>query len=224
MLKLMKLSPFRAAKALYSLAALVRDPNRLGEVFEMSDALASPDVIAPVIAELARDPRCAAALDEKHRFRIDLRELSALPPGTLGRALADQMRAQGLDPSALPSLDAPDRHSFFRAHLYETHDVWHVVTGFGTDWRGEIGLQAFYAAQIPGPLPSMLLAVGFLRTAIYEREAATPILDEVTRGSVMGRRASPLFGVHWDELWDVPLETVRRSLGLDPIDHVKLAA
>ncbi len=220
----MKLSPLRAAKALYSLAALVRDPNRLGEVFEMSDAIAAPELIGPVVDDLARDPRCAAALDQKHRFRIDLRALAALPPGTLGRALADAMIAQGLDPSALPTLDAPDRNTYFRAHLYETHDVWHVVTGFGTDWLGEIGLQAFYAAQIPGPLPSMLLAVGFLRTAIYERQASTPLFEEITRGFTMGRRASPLFGVHWDELWDVPLDTVRLSLGLEPIEQAKLAA
>jgi ubiquinone biosynthesis protein Coq4 len=33
---------------------------------------------------------------------------------------------------------------------YETHDIWHVVTGFHTDVAGELGLQAFYLAQFPG--------------------------------------------------------------------------
>jgi ubiquinone biosynthesis protein Coq4 len=210
----MKLSPLRTAKALYSIAALVRDPNRLGQVFEMSDALATPAVLRPLVDHVARDPGCAIALEDRHRFRIDLAALERLPPGTLGRAFADHMIANRLDPAALPDLPSPDRESFFRAHLYESHDIWHVVTGFGTDLKGEIGLQAFYAAQIPGPLPSMLVAVGFLRTAIYEREMSTPLFEEVVHGWEMGRRAAPLFGVRWDELWEVPLETVRSSLGV----------
>src|SRR5438477_261218 len=81
---------------------------------------------------LPRDPRCALALDERHRFRIDLASLRGLAPGTLGRTFAEHMIANGLDPSALPDLPSTDRRSFFRAHLYETHDIWHVVTGFTT--------------------------------------------------------------------------------------------
>jgi ubiquinone biosynthesis protein Coq4 len=27
--------------------------------------------------------------------------------------------------------------------------VWHVATGFSTDIAGELGLEAFYAAQLP---------------------------------------------------------------------------
>jgi ubiquinone biosynthesis protein COQ4 len=223
-INVMKLSPLRAAKALWSLAALVRDPNRLGQVFEMSDAIATPETITPVVDALARDPRAALALEERHRFTITLAELRRLPPGTLGREFADHMIANHLDPSALPDLPSTDRLSFFRAHLYESHDIWHVVTGFGTDWKGEIGLQAFYTAQIPGPLPSMLVAVGALRVAIYEPDETIPLYDEIVRGYTMGRDASPLFGVKWDELWDVPLEDVRRALGITPAGAIALAA
>ena len=41
---------------------------------------------------------------------------------------------------------------YVRAHLRETHDVWHPVTGFDTDVAGELGLQAFYLAQFQAPL------------------------------------------------------------------------
>ncbi len=32
-------------------------------------------------------------------------------------------------------------------HLYQTHDIWHVVTGWGNDLPGEVGLGGFYSAQ-----------------------------------------------------------------------------
>lgn len=220
----MKLSPLRAGKALWSLVALVRDPSRLGQVFEMSDAVATPEVLAPLLDELEKDPRCALALAERHRFEIDLAALRRLAPGTLGREFAEHMIANGLDPSAIPRLPSPDRASFFRAHLYESHDIWHVVTGFGTDWHGEIGLQAFYTAQLPGPLPAMLVAVGCLRVAIFDFESTTPLFDQIASGYGLGKRASPLFGVKWDELWDVPLEDVRRALGVTAAHDFALAA
>src|SRR5256885_5455553 len=123
----MLLTPLRTAKALYRLANLVRDPTRLGEVFEMVDAISSPKVLAPIVDALSKDPDAARAFEERHRIAIDLAKLRALPEGTLGRAYAEHMIAQDLDPSALPTEPSPDAYSFFRAHLYETHDIWHAV-------------------------------------------------------------------------------------------------
>lgn len=214
----MKLPPLRALKAFYSLARLVKDPNRLGEVFEMSDALATPDAIRPMVDRLAEDPVVARSFEERHRVPIDLAELRDLPEGTFGRAFADHMIAAKLDPSALPKLRSDDALAFFRAHLYETHDIWHVVTGFGTDVVGELGLQAFYQAQIPGPLPSLLLAVGFVRSAIFDQELTVPFMEALARGWRMGKSARALFGVHWDELWTTSLSDVRRQLGIDAAD------
>jgi ubiquinone biosynthesis protein Coq4 len=125
------------------------------------------------------------------------------------------MKKNDLDPSAIPTLDAKDELTFIRAHLYETHDVWHAVTGFDTDAAGELGLQAFYAAQAPGGLPIMLIAMGFLNTAIYSMSDRERRLDAIVRGWSMGCRARPLFGVRWGELWERPIEDVRRELGVE---------
>ncbi|MDF2694275.1 MAG: hypothetical protein K0S65_2658 [Labilithrix sp.] len=214
---------FRALKAIYSLARLVHDPDRLDEVFEVSDALATPDQIRPMVDRLARDPVVARSFEERHRISVDLAALRQLPEGTLGRSFAEHMIAAKLDPSALPTLTSGDRLSYFRAHLYETHDIWHVATGFGTDLVGELGLQAFYLAQIPGSLPALLLGVGFVRSAIFDQELSGPFMEALVRGWEMGKSARPLFGVHWDELWNEPLADVRRSLGLEPAGKVTAA-
>jgi len=205
-------------RALWSFADLVRHPDHLDRVFEISDHLVHRrlEVLGKMRDHFARDPRGALAIHDKPRLAIDLDALSRLPPGTLGRTFADHMRANGLDPAAIPTLASSDDLEFVRAHLYETHDVWHVVTGFGTDVAGELGLQAFYAAQAPGGLPMMLLAMGFLNTALYAMSEREARLDAIARGWDMGRRAKPLFGVRWSDGWERPLDEVRRELGVAP--------
>src|SRR5579871_2765581 len=98
----MKLGPRRIVKSLYSLFTLVRDPDKLGEVFEMADALGTPKLLQPIVDGLEKDPQGKRALEEKHRLDVDLDVLRKLPEGTLGRVFADHMIANGLDPKALP--------------------------------------------------------------------------------------------------------------------------
>ena len=205
------------ARVLWSFADLVKHPDHLDRVFEISDGMVKQrtEVLELMVQHFARDPAGATAIQERPRLRVDLAALSQLPEDTLGRVFADHMIASGLDPASIPTLPAGDAQEFVRAHLYETHDVWHAVTGFKTDVAGELGLQAFYAAQAPGGLPWMLMAMGFLNTALYAMGDRERRLDAISRGWEMGRSAKPLFGVRWDQHWSAPIEEVRRSLGVE---------
>lgn len=220
----MKLNPLRTIKALYSLARLVDDPDRLGDVFEIADALASPKILEPIVTRLSADPRIAEAFATRHRLRVSIAELRRLPEGTLGREFAEHMVANDLDPAALPTLASPDRYEYFRAHLYETHDLWHLLTGFSTDYVGELGLQGFYLAQIPARLPALLLATGFLRVGLIDESLIPALGAELVRGYRMGAAAKPLFGVRWEELWSTPLAEVQRHFGLEPTEARGVAA
>jgi ubiquinone biosynthesis protein COQ4 len=206
------LATWRAASAFVKLAT---DMGKLDEVFSLADGLADEHNLGALRDHVARDAGGAAALAEKPRITVDLAALRALPPGTLGREFAEHMIKNGLDPAALPTLPARNDLEFTRAHLYETHDIWHVVTGFSTDVPGELGLQAFYAAQLPGKLPTAILAAGFVNTLLKHFEERDARMQEIVRGFVLGRRARPLFGTRWDQLWTTPLVEVRRRLGID---------
>ncbi len=197
-----------------ALVTLIRDPNRLEMVFELRDSLADPKIMDQLVEKLSKDPRIALSFIQRHRLKIDLDALSRLPEGTLGRAYAENMRRLGLDPAAIPVLSSNNPRDFFSAHLYETHDLWHTLTGFATDVAGELGLQAFYMAQIGGGLPIALLTAGAVNTALLSRADAANRMDEIARGWQMGRAAKPIFGVHWDELWAVPLAEVRRRFDI----------
>ena len=205
---------------------VLRDPNRLDQVFGVADGLAEtqPRMMADMAKALAVDPVGAAALAERPRVGLlDVKALAAMPEGTFGRAAGDYFVRNGLDPAALPQRPASDDSSYMQAHLYETHDLWHVVTGFGTDVAGELGLQAFYAAQVPGKLPWALLAIGLLNTLFFSFDDGVRRLEAITRGWRMGREAKQLFGVRWAELLGAPLGQVRAQLKVTPVEPLPQA-
>jgi ubiquinone biosynthesis protein COQ4 len=208
-------NPLSILQAGRAFVRLTLDPNRLNEVFNLSDSLVSPEVGAIMVAHVAKDERGAAALRDRPTVRLALDELKQLPVGTLGRTYADLMIANGLDPKDIPALPAPDDAAYVRAHLYETHDLWHAATGFRTDVAGELGLQAFYAAQLPGKLPTAILAMGMLNTLLFSFDDQDARMREIARGWLLGRRSRPLFGARWNELLPLPLDEARARLGLD---------
>ncbi len=216
-------NPLSVLKALVSFVRLVRDPNRLNEVFNLANQIADPKAARPMADAIAEDELGARALRERHRLgRIDLAELQSLPAGTLGRAFAEHMLSNGLDPAAIPTRNASDELEFVLAHLYESHDIWHVVTGLGVDVAGELGLQAFYMAQMPARLSPLILTAGVLNTLLYQPNEWHVRLDAITRGWILGKRARPLFGVRWDDHWAKPLDVIRKrfSVGVPTVDTV----
>jgi ubiquinone biosynthesis protein Coq4 len=197
---------------------LTRDPSRLGDVFEIADVILArnPPLLHQLVDLFALTPTGADSLARRARIGpIDVAALAALLEGTLGRAFAEHLQRNGLDPNALPTLDAQDDGSYARAHLYETHDVWHAVTGFGADVNGEVGLQAFYLGQFPSKLALFLVAGGLLNSGFFAWDQCDARMKSVVRGYLLGRKAKPLLGVDWKALWEKPLSDVQRDLGID---------
>jgi ubiquinone biosynthesis protein Coq4 len=197
---------------------IVQDPNRLEEVFHLIESInENPRHSQHLVEGYRKLPHGAQALRDKPRIgTIDLEVLGRLPEGTLGHEYARFMRRHGLDPSSLPSYPVEDDASFIEAHLRETHDVWHVVTGFEPNVAGELGLQAFYLAQFPNQVALAILSAGMLNTLIYGFEDSEARMSQIARGWLMGRKARPFFGTDWKKLWSTPLSEVRARLGLEP--------
>jgi ubiquinone biosynthesis protein Coq4 len=193
---------------------LLRNPNDLDEVFMLDRALPR-DVVDDLIRTARSHPTGRAAFEQKHRLEIDLPKLRELRQGTFGRAVADFFDSNGLDPKAIPKLDVTDDATYAHAHLYETHDVWHVALGFGTNVAEELGLQAVYAAQVPGNLAPLLIAGGLVQAALWVQKDFSARLAAVARGYELGKRCAPLFGVRWADWWELPLEEVRSRLSVE---------
>ena len=172
------------------------------------------------VASLKRHPHTAEALRARRVFGpIALEDLEGMPDGTLGRVFADHCRARQIDPNLI-HVPPTDEVGWLLNHLYQTHDIWHVVTGWGNDLPGEVGLGAFYAAQLRSPaFFGYLLSLIFLNV-ISRRSDLDAIFAAFSAGYRAGRRAEPIFGVGWDELWGAPLAEVRARFAVDRTEIV----
>lgn len=173
-----------------------------------------------VADHLRRDPRTAAALAARRPFGpIDLGALADLPAGTLGRRFADHCRERGIDPN-LVHVPPTDEVGWLLNHMYQTHDIWHVVTGWGNDLPGEVGLGGFYAAQLGSPAFFGYMLALVVLNVILRRADLGAVFDAFAVGYRAGKRSQPLFGVAWDDCWYVPLDELRSRLELDPREIV----
>ncbi len=164
---------------------------------------------------LRRDPRTALALRARRTAGpIRLGELEALPEETLGRVFADHCRERRIDPN-LVRVPADDEVGWILHHLYQTHDIWHVITGWGNDLRGEVGLGGFYAAQLGNPAFFGYMMALVLLNAIRRRADLGGVFEAFSAGYQAGKRTRPLFGVDWDELWSAPIDELREFFGID---------
>lgn len=205
---------FRIARA--SLR-LVKAPARLDEVISIADELGEGPAFTAVLDHVQRMPGGQAALTARPRVRVDLPRLRAMPEGSFGRAAAQFLDSRGLNPDDLPHRPDTDGPSWLRAHLFETHDLWHVATGFDTDVAGEAGLQAFYLAQFPARLSVILLGIVMVNTFLWKFDEKDARMDAITAGWKLGREARPFIGVRWADLWELPLAEVRARLGVAPV-------
>lgn len=206
------------ARALIAYTRVVRNTKRLDEVLQFINSFlaAQGNKTLPLLQTFRDTTEGARALRDRPRIgRLDLDQLATLPPGTLGHELASHMRKHGLDPSALPVQEAHSDEEYALAHLHETHDVWHVVTGLGVDDEGEQAIQAFYLAQSPSRVAVAILSMGFANTLLYALDQYLVRTNGIVRAWFLGRRAQNLLGVDWKTLWSTPLAEVRARYDID---------
>jgi ubiquinone biosynthesis protein COQ4 len=213
-------NPFRYALAAWRL--LLRDPETTtaeAGIVEIGFARSRRGRRFARWEETIEKLRChsqtRAALDARLAFGpIDLAVLGSLPEGTLGRVFADHCKARGIDPN-LVHIPPDDEIGWMLNHLYSTHDIWHVVTGWGNDLPGEVGLGAFYSAQLGAPAFFGYMSAIIFLNVVWRRADLGQVFAALSAGWRTGQHCAPMFGIAWDELWGVPLVEIRSRFEVD---------
>ena len=215
--------PLRWRRAWRSLRALLADSDDTEKAIDLSYAIGRDDFERSFQGFLAspsgrrlleRRPSLADALSDR-------RALEGMPDGSLGRAYLDYLDRNNFTATSLLELERRVRErwereegipaldplrSWFRDRFTLSHDLFHVVTDYGTDDVGEATLLAFSLAQIGGRANALLTA-----GAAFEvwRALGLRWLGYAFRAWRRGLRAAPLTALPWEELLPLHLETVR---------------
>ena len=209
----------QSLRMLASLATFLKNPGSLDSVFAVANSVKDSPLAEQMKRHLLIHPQFSALVKEGWRPKaIDLTELQKLPDGTLGRCYADQLISQGITPDALIDPSPVSNDAEYITHrLRETHDIIHVLTGFGIDGDSELGLQGFNLAQTRSPLAVMLIFGGML-AALQDDEPLAPMLRAMARGFQLGLDADLVIAHKLEEGWDRPLQDWRQELKL-AVDH-----
>ena len=205
----------QSLKLLAGLAAFLKNPGSLDSVFAVGASLKDSPLGKQMVEHLLEDHQFRSLVDEGWRpAPINLEQLQELPEGSLGRVYADQLISQGITPDSLIDPSPVTNSQDFVVHrLKETHDIVHVLTGFGIDGASELGLQGFNLAQNRSPLAVMLIFGGML-SALQNDEPLAPMLRALAHGFQMGLDADLVIARKLEDGWDRPLADWRLELNL----------
>jgi ubiquinone biosynthesis protein COQ4 len=155
---------------------------------------------------------------------LDRDALAAMPHGSLGRAFLDYLKREHIVLASVirlaktsPYSVASAKEHMFAERTHVMHDLWHVVTGYGTDEAGELCILAVRSAQMRHFGVWVMTLFGTMKVGrdLGRREVRAAVREAFSRG----RRAEWLYGVPWEAWLADPLDVVRERLRLPPAVH-----
>jgi ubiquinone biosynthesis protein Coq4/drug/metabolite transporter (DMT)-like permease len=207
-------------RSLYAVFMLARNPERTNFVFMMGDAqdnIAESERARGGIADPFSSPELELMWQSRFRSQhYEVDDLLRLPAHTLGGAYARHMKLNGLRPDFYEDVAPRHRLHFLRLRMRQTHDIWHVLSGFGTDEFGEVGLQGFYFAQFTNGQSALIGAGAMLKSLLRGKFAdLEKHVDAFCEGYCSGKRAESLLTAEWENLWAEDLESLRRRYRIE---------
>ena len=201
----------------FVMMTISEEKDSLEQVGKFAEVLSTMPAQEFATNALKQDPDCAKLIKERYiPADYDLDYLLTLEPDSLGYQFAQSMREKNFDPNLHRGLTAETDGKYVELRLSQTHDIWHVITGFDVSEIDEIGLQAFHLTQFPYPFAIGVLASSFIASIIWEPRAIPTMIDAIVKGLVMGKVAKQLFAQKWEEGWDKPLVQWQKELNIQP--------
>lgn len=217
---------YRPLAALNHFRILLKDKENTAEVFKIYEALPSPGFM-PRVRSLtlsqhgeslrAAEPSLPGILD-------DHRALRKLPRGSVAHAYCDFMEREGLSAAGLVEESErsgrptyADLVQWYGFRQRDTHDLMHVLTGYGRDALGEQCVLLFTHGQAPSQGHLLLGYAGSMHIKKLVRPSAAPVFKATREGHRAGRACPPLVNLSIRELLAKDLQQARAELNIpDP--------
>lgn len=194
--------------------SLLRNPSNTQSVYDIEDGLYGSQAMKLAVDFIKADASTAELVQDRYIAPSpDLETLLQYPQDALGYCYAASLTAAGFDPEFYRAIAVRDDASYILLRLRQTHDIWHLITGFGTDVAGELGLKAFELAQTRRPMALVLLTFGLLKALLKTPDALAILLPTISQGYQLGLRTQPLLSQKWEAEWEKPLQQWRQELG-----------
>lgn len=189
-----------------------------------------PRVIELFEMEKARLPLFRQWLENRSLSNFTLDETRHCKPGTLGAAIHDFMANSGYQLDLFfQEIQVVNDFTFYLRQTALTHDIEHIVSGFGPNHGGEVALiNANMHAKVRYFHPDLsaffnriayyLKAKTIMKDGLFYPEAMAVNLEAEFIGAEQGRNwAYPLMLVDWRRYIDVQIADIRRELNITPV-------
>ena len=149
-------------------------------------------------------------------------------PGTVGAAYRHFLESTGYSADGLAEIskvnreeDMPHPYAWFGRRVRDTHDIWHVLTGYKADESlGEAALVAFSYAQVGGLGWAFIGGAAALKS--LRVTGNTLFARAVWEGYRNGRKAKWISGEDYEKLLHEPIDAARARLGIvTPVAYLK---
>ncbi|MGB3752632.1 MAG: Coq4 family protein [Parerythrobacter sp.] len=221
-----ELTGFRPIKALKHFGKLVADKEDTSQVFHITEALKGGAYIREAErfirseagqALLEKNEDLAAALDDHDRW-------TDCAPNSLAQHYIRFMRREGLSAAGLVaeshrfkplSERHEDLHEWYAARTRDTHDLFHILSGYGRDALGELCLLGFSYQQI---YSNGMLFIAYMGTRQLRKEVGhdVPVFAALREGRRNGRAAAKIVQTDLLSMLHEDIDVVRDRLHIAP--------
>ena len=221
---------YRPLRAVKSFQKLIKDKEDTSLVFQIFQSLPSKDFL-PRVEQLALSERGAFLRETEPRLPEILDDHAALrrtPKGSLAHAYCDFMESEGLTAAGLvaeydragrPAY--PDLVEWYINRSRDTHDMFHVLTGYGRDALGEQCVLLFTHGQQPSHGHLLIGYAGAANIARMVKGSKACVFGAVREAHRIGKGAPPLIQQPIRQLLERPLDEVRAEMRIPQPVHYR---
>ncbi|WDA40552.1 Coq4 family protein [Erythrobacter sp. BLCC-B19] len=212
---------YRPMRAVRNFQKLMKDKEDTAAVFKIFESLPSKDFL-PRIAAFALSER-GEQLRASEAWLPDILDdhatLRKTPKGSLAHAYCDFMEAEGLSAAGLVAESDragrprfPDLVEWYINRSRDTHDLFHVLTGYGRDALGEASVLLFTHGQSPSQGHLLIGYAGAANIKKMVKGSKAPVMSAVREAHRIGKGAPPLIEQPIRQLLERPIDEVRAAL------------